>query len=253
MNPVFRSLRGLDAKAWRALAVSFILFGGVGLVFVLGAPLLGLKGAAAVERWMGAGLGGPAAPLAAVGGFTVLAFLGAPQFVLIAAAVLAFGPGLGFLYSWLGTFVSAMVGFYLGRRFGARILSQYAGDAVRQFTDMIGRNGFLASLLVRLVPSAPFIVVNMAAGFTPMKARAFAAGTALGIIPKIALTAFAGSAVLGALAGRGPGRFLGLALAAAVWIGVGLLTRAWMKRQGARRPGAPTVPSPGLGRVERSL
>ena len=40
---------------------------------------------------------------------------------------------------------------------------------------MVGRNGFLASLIVRLVPSAPFIVVNMAAGVTPMRLRDFAA------------------------------------------------------------------------------
>ena len=54
---------------------------------------------------MGAGLTGPWALAAAVGGFTVLAFLGVPQFVLVAAAVVAFGPWTGFLYSWVGNLV----------------------------------------------------------------------------------------------------------------------------------------------------
>ena len=68
---------------------------------------------------------------------------------------------------------------------------------------MIGKNGFMASLIVRLVPSAPFIVVNMAAGVTPMKLRDFAAGTAIGIVPKIALTAFAGNSIVQAMKGGG--------------------------------------------------
>jgi uncharacterized membrane protein YdjX (TVP38/TMEM64 family) len=239
MRRFLRFFSNLDAKAWRTIAASFVLFGGVGLVFVFGAPLLGLNGATAVERWMGAGVSGPWGPVLAVGGFTALAFLGAPQFVLIAAAVVAFGPWLGFACSWLGTLVSALVGFSLGRRFGARLLRAYAGKGVNQFIDMVGRNGFLASLIVRLVPSAPFIVVNMAAGVTPMNVWAYGAGTAIGIVPKIALTAFAGHAVVGAISGKGGGHWLTLALAAALWIGAGLLAREWIKRREAAQAPSP--------------
>lgn len=234
MRRFLQALTNLDAKAWRTIAVSFLLFGGVGIIFVFAAPLLGLNGAANVERWMGAGVAGPWAPLMAVGGFTLLAFLGAPQFVLIAAAVVAFGPWPGFAYSWLGTEVSALVGFWLGRRFGARLLRDYAGKGVRQFTDLVGRNGFVASLIVRLVPSAPFIVVNMAAGVTPMPWWSFAIGTAIGIVPKIAATAFFGHTVVNAMSGRAKGgSLLSLALVVVVWIAVGLVARWWLKRSEA--------------------
>ena len=227
-------ITNLDAKAWRTILVSFVLFGGVGIVFVFGAGLLGLNGAANLERWMGAGVQGPWAPLAAVAGFTALAFLGVPQFVLIAAAVVAFGPWLGFAYSWLGTEVSSLVGFALGRRFGARLIRDYAGKSVGEFVQMIGRNGFLASFIIRLVPAAPFVVINMAAGATPMSLWAFAGGTALGIAPKIALTAFAGHTIVGAISGHAKGiNWLSLALVAAVWLGVGLLARKWFKRRQA--------------------
>jgi uncharacterized membrane protein YdjX (TVP38/TMEM64 family) len=60
----------------------------------------------------------------------------------------------------------------------------------------VGRNGFLAALTVRIVPSAPFIVVNMAAGVSHMRFLAFAAGTGAGIIPKTALVAFAGQGLI---------------------------------------------------------
>jgi len=231
MRRLLSFVMDLDARAWRALAVSFVLFGGVGLVFLFGAPLLGLDGAGGVERWMGRGLEGPWALVAAVGSFAVLAFFGVPQFVLIAAAVVAFGPWAGSIYSWIGTLCSALVGFALGRWFGARSLRLLGGE---RFMAMVGRNGFLASLVVRLVPSAPFIVVNMAAGVTPMRVRDFVGGTAIGIVPKIALTAFSGAAVMQALHGGGARHWLMLALAASLWLAAALGARAWLRARQAR-------------------
>ena len=222
----------MDARAWRTVAVSFVLFGGVGVVFLFGAQLLGLNGEVTVEQWLGAAHGPWALPVA-VGAFAALAFIGVPQFVLIAAAVVAFGPWTGFAYSWIGTLVSSMVGFWLGRTFGGRLLKDLAGDGVAKFMKLIGKNGFLASLIVRLVPSAPFIVVNMAAGVTPMKIRDFTAGTAVGIIPKIALTAFAGNSIVQAMKGGGQRHIVMLVIAVAVWIVCGLVARAWLKKREA--------------------
>ena len=167
--------------------------------------------------------------------FAALAFLGVPQFVLIAAAVVAFGPWWGLAYSWIGTLVSSVVGFGLGRRIGSRALASLGqlggGEGVARFMALIGRNGFTASLIVRLVPSAPFIVVNMAAGVTPMRFRDFVAGTALGIIPKIALTAFAGNSIVQAMKGGGGASLILLALAVVIWLGAGFVARSWMRRR----------------------
>ena len=240
MRRLIRFFSALDARGWQALAASFLLFGGVGLVFLFGAPLLGLDGADEVERWMGRGLHGPWALAAAIAGFAALAFVGVPQFVLIAAAVVTFGPWTGFAYSWIGTLVSALVGFGLGRWWGESALRPVSGPKVARFMAMIGRNGFLASLLVRLVPSAPFIVVNMAAGVTPMRLRDFVAGTAIGIVPKIALTAFSGEAVLQVLHGRGgTWHWLMLALAGMLWVAFALGARALARRR--ERAGETTV------------
>ncbi|MGR4866390.1 TVP38/TMEM64 family protein [Caulobacter sp. LARHSG274] len=220
----------MDRRAWRTVAVSFVLFGGVGVVFLFGAQMLGLNGEVAVEHWLSAAHGPWALPVA-VGAFAVLAFVGVPQFVLIAAAVVAFGPWTGFAYSWIGTLVSSLVGFWMGRTFGGRLLNDLAGDGVQKFMRLIGRNGFLASLIVRLVPSAPFIVVNMAAGVTPMRLLDFTGGTAVGIIPKIALTAFAGNSIVQALKGGGRQHIVMLVAAVVVWIACGLAARSWLKRR----------------------
>ena len=237
MKRAFQFLMNMDAKAWRTVVMAFLLFGGVGVVFLFAAPMLGLNGETTVEQWLGAAHGPWALPVA-VSAFAVLAFIGVPQFVLIAAAVVAFGPWTGFAYSWVGTFVSALVGFLIGRRFGARVLDELASEGVRRFTAMVARNGFLASLVVRLVPSAPFIVVNMAAGVTGMGIAPFALGTGIGIVPKIALTAFAGNAIVQGMHGQGDGHGLLLALAAAAWLGIGWYARRWLKG----RPGAAGAP-----------
>jgi uncharacterized membrane protein YdjX (TVP38/TMEM64 family) len=236
-------LTNMDAKAWRSLAVSFVLFGGVGLVFLVGAPALGLTGAAGVEHWLAVAKGPWALPVA-VAAFAALAFLGAPQVVLIAAAAVVFGPWTGSLYSWIGTFVSALIGFELGRLFGGRLIRDLNSRGVDRFIALVGRNGFMASLIIRLVPAAPFIVVNMAAGTAHVRRRDFALGTAVGILPKILLTAFAGGTVTAAFKGGGLMEIALLALAILLWVGSAWLARRWLRaREAAALAEAPREPA----------
>ncbi|MFI4950758.1 MAG: TVP38/TMEM64 family protein [Caulobacterales bacterium] len=228
MRRLLQALSNMDAQAWRTLLVSFVLFGGVGLVFLFGAQAMGFNGEVTVQAWLRAAQGPWSLPVAVLA-FAVLAFVGVPQIMLIAAAVVAFGPVTGSLYSWVGTMVSSLVGFYLGRAAGAKVLERYSGAGVARFIKLIARNGFLASLIVRLAPSAPFIVVNMAAGVTPMRLLDFTLGTAIGIVPKIVLTAFAGNSIFRVLRGEIGKDVLWIVAIAAVWIGIGLVARAWLR------------------------
>ena len=199
----------------------------MGLVFALGAGVLGASGAAHARSWLALARGPWALP-AAIAAFATLAFLGVPQFALIAAAVAAFGPERGAIYSWVGTMASALIGYGLGRAAGARILGWLAIPAVDRFTALTRRHGILASLAVRLAPFAPFVVVNVAAGTAGVAPLDFIVGSGIGIVPKIALTAFAGDAALRGL--RGWVLPVLLLAAAAVWISAGMLARRWIRR-----------------------
>lgn len=213
----------------RALLTAFVLFGGVGLLITVGGGLFGLSGAGAARGWLTAARGPWALP-GAVACFSILAFLGAPQIVLIAAAAAVYGPAKGAIYSWIGTFVSSLIGYGLGRLSGARALTRLGGERTERLMALIRRNGFLASLVIRLVPFAPFVVVNMAAGVAEVAWPAFAAGTGLGIIPKIAATALAGGS-LGQIA-RGGSQILAAALVLAavlVWLASGWAARRWLR------------------------
>ena len=220
-----------EPRAWRSLLGAFLTFGGVGLIFIFGARLLGLDAASTMRAWLAAGAGSPWALPATIATFAALAFLGVPQVVLIAAAVLALGPTAGAMDSWAGTMVSALIGFWLGRRFGGGALRGWCGPRVNRVVETIARNGFIASLLIRLAPTVPFVFVNMAAGVAEVSLFDFVAGTAIGIAPKIVLTAMAGRSLQALADGRMGGNLVVVALAMLGWLGLSLAGYAWMRRR----------------------
>lgn len=134
--------------------------------------------------------------------FSILAFIGVPQWMLITGSVIAFGPLHGATYAWISTLFSASAHFWIARFIGAERLKTVGGGLINRIASLVRKNGFFTSLTVRLVPTGPFIVVNMAAGLSKMNFLAFFAGTALGIIPKIAAIALAGQSVLGTFTGQ---------------------------------------------------
>ena len=121
----------------------------------------------------------------------------------------------------------------LGRVFGGRMIRDLNSRGVERFMALIGQNGFMASLIIRLVPAAPFIVVNMAAGVARVARRDFALGTAIGIVPKILLTAFAGGSVMAAMNGGGFIQFGLLILAFAIWVVSAWAARRWLRAREA--------------------
>ena len=229
MKAVIEFLNNMDARAVRAVSISVALFVLVLAVFVIGRFVFGIE-PGDVQTWLAeAASEWYALPLTVLA-FTVFSYIGAPQFALIAAAVLAFGPVAGFGYSCLGTMVSAAANFWTGRVLGADVVRRYGGETVNRISAFVGRNGFWASAIIRNVPSAPFIVINMAAGVSRMGFFVFMAGTGLGIVPKIALVAFAGSSVIALLTGSGLWVAAILALTALGWLMAMLMARRWLGR-----------------------
>ncbi|MGF1461575.1 MAG: TVP38/TMEM64 family protein [Maricaulaceae bacterium] len=239
MSAFLQFIAALDTRAVRAVGATLALFLAVLGVIVLGRSLLGLEEEAALEAWLRGWSIGPWGLPATVLAFTALACLGAPQFVLIAACVVAFGPWVGFAYSWFATLVSASVTFQLGRWAGADTLARYSGGTAKRFARFVAKNGFWASLIVRLAPTGPFILVNMALGATRATYWGFIAGAALGVIPKIAFVAFAGSGVMALLSAREGGVVAALLGAAAIWLGLMLAGRALLARRLAAQPDPP--------------
>ena len=183
----------MDAKAVRALWGSLLLMALVVAVFLIGKSAWGQELLKSLELWMEQYRSSPMAVVIVIVVFCVSALFGAPQFVLIAACVVAFGPWWGGFYSWVATVISAAMTFYMGRFAGAGVMKRLGGNHVERLSAYIGRNAFSASFIVRNIPSAPFILVNMAFGASRAPFLAFISGCALGVIPKTALVAMFGS------------------------------------------------------------
>ncbi|MEL6569203.1 MAG: VTT domain-containing protein [Pseudomonadota bacterium] len=221
--------RRLDATRTRAILVSLLLFGLVISLFIMG-KYGSLYDVDAVRRALADVAQGPWGLPALIAVFIVAAFVGAPQFVLIGIAVFAFGPILGFAYSWIATLVSGTVTFWTGRFVGEGTVRRHGGNFVNRMATFIGQNAFVASAIVRNVPTGPFLLVNMVFGVTRAKFSHYLAGMALGVLPKIALVAFAGTSIMSAFEGQ-PLVAAGAAiLAVGIWLGLVLFARSRIRR-----------------------
>jgi uncharacterized membrane protein YdjX (TVP38/TMEM64 family) len=247
MNDIVQFFNRMDARATRAIWISLALFGMVAALFVVGRFGLNIEPSSLQTWFQNASNEWYALPVTILV-FSCLAFLGVPQFALIGAAVFAFGPVLGFFFSWIATMISASVTFWTGRILGADTVRRYGGETVNRISSFVGRNGFFASMIVRIVPSAPFIVVNMAAGVSRMSYIAFVAGVGVGVIPKTAVIAFFGGTLMAVFAGGGLMAWLALGGAALLWIVIMLVARHLLRRpetQGLHAQGEPDAVDPG--------
>ncbi len=216
--------------------IGFVVLVGVTLVG-FAAPLLPADLAQELGPWLESARGSVWAPFVAVAGFTLLATLGVPQIVLITAMVAAFGPWAGLFYSWSGKLLACSIGFAVGRRFGAEWVARHSSVRVQDIMRRLARRGFWASALIRLVPTVPSVLINIAAGATPIRFRDFLAGTALGSVPKMALLAFGGHAAMVAVRENSGWAWAALALIIALWAALAFIGRRWMKRMDGPRGG----------------
>ena len=91
MNALIKFFNRMDARATRAIWISLALFGLVAAVFVIGRFGLNIE-PSSVQTWFQSAASEWYALPVTILVFSLLAFLGVPQFALIGAAVFAFGP-----------------------------------------------------------------------------------------------------------------------------------------------------------------
>src|SRR5690606_30349610 len=73
----------------------------------------------------------------------------------------------------------------MGHWLGRDVVSRLAGEKVNRLSRKLARRGWLVVALVRVVPIAPYTIVNMVAGASHISARSFLIGTAIGMCPGI--------------------------------------------------------------------
>ena len=121
----------------------------------------------------------------ALGIFVAGGLVALPLTVLVVVCDLVFGLWHGFLYSLLGAMVSAMVTYALGHFLGRNTVRRFAGKKLNELNRRLARRGLITMIIVRIIPVAPFTIINMVAGAAHIRFRDFVIGSAIGLLPGI--------------------------------------------------------------------
>ncbi|WP_413302179.1 TVP38/TMEM64 family protein [Bacillus sp. 1P10SD] len=117
-----------------------------------------------------------------------------PLFLFVMANASAFGLWLGFLYSWIGTCIGALLVFLLVRRYGQRRLLSFLPKQpkVRKLMDWVERHGFGPLFLLLCFPFTPSAVVNIVAGLSKISTAQYMLAVCIGKMVMIFTISFIG-------------------------------------------------------------
>lgn len=130
----------------------------------------------------------------AVFALVLASLLMVPLSLLAVAAGLALGPWVGFACVMCGALVSAAIAFWAGQAMGGQVIERFSGSNIHTLSKRLSQQGIMATAVLRLLPVAPYTIVNLTAGASHLKLGQFMVGSAIGLIPGMAaLTLFSGS------------------------------------------------------------
>jgi phosphatidylserine/phosphatidylglycerophosphate/cardiolipin synthase-like enzyme/uncharacterized membrane protein YdjX (TVP38/TMEM64 family) len=170
---------------------------------------------------------------AVLGAFCLATLLFVPVNIVIAATGALFGPFLGLLYALAGALLAAGLSFAVGRALGRRWVRRLASRRINAVNKRLNQHGLLAMTVLRLLPIAPFTVVNLVAGASEIRTRHYLLGSLFGMAPGVVLITLFGDR-LGAWLRRPDVANLGVVVAvAAVALALTWALRRWSRRRAA--------------------
>lgn len=197
-----RLVRAVD---WRVVARHLVFVGiGIGALVALAlfwrvGPLPDWLDTETLAAWWKTFGNTPLAAVITAGTFVVGGFAMVPLTVLITTAAIAFGPVLGIAYAFAGALLSAAVDYGVGALLGQGPARRLLGPRWRRVGDALSGRGALAIALVRMVPVAPYTVINFLAGAIRVRFVDFMLGTTLGLAPGILALSILGGQIAAVL------------------------------------------------------
>jgi uncharacterized membrane protein YdjX (TVP38/TMEM64 family) len=138
------------------------------------------------------------------------------------------------LYAALGTGASALLMYGVGARFGQEAVARLVGARWDRVREHLRRRGLLAVVAVRVVPVAPFTLVNLAAGASGIRFADFVVGTLLGMGPGLVALSFMGDRIVHVIAQPDAGEIALLLLCVAAWVALSVAAQTVVSRLGGR-------------------
>ncbi|HEX6997904.1 MAG TPA: VTT domain-containing protein [Gammaproteobacteria bacterium] len=155
-----------------------------------------------------------------------------PVTALIAATAIVLGPVQGFVWASAGSLLGATTGYWAGRAVGRGALRNLLGKTMARVERQLRRRGVLTVAVLRTLPVAPFAVMNVILGVSPVRFRDFLLGSALGMLPGVAAIALFGDRLVKLWTEPSLANIGLLVAAAAAWLAVVLGTQHLANRLG---------------------
>ena len=203
-------------------------------MFALAWRFLPLDGWLAGERLYGISAqmrSDPLAPIYVIAFYTLSGLLAFPVIILIPATAMIFGPLLGLLYSLCGLMANASALYALGHLLGRDTIHHYAGNRLQQISGRLARHGFVTVAMLRLLPVAPFFLINLISGASAINFRTYTAATVTGISPALIVMTLAGTQLRSTMGNPVPGQIIACALTALALVIAG----RWLSRKAMKR------------------
>lgn len=170
----------------------------------------------------------PLSPLLVMGAYLLGSLIAIPLSLLVVATLLVFGPVLGFCYALVGAELGAILTYGIGSLLGQDTVRSLAGSKLESVSRQLARQGLLAVAIVRLLPIAPFTVVNVVAGASHIRFRDFALGSVLGLAPGILALALFSDRLAAVVQEPSGGRLAVLVAVVAALVLVGIGVKRWL-------------------------
>lgn len=128
------------------------------------------------------------APVLYIGLFILLPTFFFPVAVLALAGGLLFGLWWGSVYTFIGAVLNCALMFllarYVGRSQVQRLVEQKLSPQWQRRLQMAdGKEGFLLLIILRLIPTVPYNLINYTFGLTGISFSSYLLASAIGIIP----------------------------------------------------------------------
>ncbi len=175
-------------------------------------------------------LGRSFGPTLAIAGFALASTLAVPLTFLVLVTIVAFGPFVGALCALVGALLGAAASHGVGAALGKEAVQRLAGPKVNLISQRLAQRGLLAVIAVRLVPIAPFAIINMVAGAAHISLRHMLVGTAIGMLPSTLAMALFVDQILAAMRQPGPSTVALLALTVVLIVAGVWAMRRWLLR-----------------------
>ncbi|KHD87366.1 MAG: hypothetical protein OM95_14805 [Bdellovibrio sp. ArHS] len=188
-----------------------------------------------VESFLKTARQSPWALLLVWGAYIVGGFILFPVTLMSLITAAVFGSILGPLYGMSGALISATVMFYLGRWMGRRGLNGFLGNRLRKIDHQFREAGVLGVTVLRMIPVAPFSIVNVAAGISSLRFSDFLLGSFFGFLPAFIVKGLVGDSITQIFLHPTPRTVGMLILGIVLWmllvVASYFLTRWWRRRK----------------------